>query len=346
MPLNLSIPRTMTKLGLQYLDRIAAAQRPGAVIVEVGPLYGSSTWTLARSAPEGCTVYSIDTWERAPWIIKNVEEKLGAPPFSKDAFMAFVADCPNVVPIQGYAPDVVSDWDKPIDVYFDDAAHGNPGFINNLSFFGKFVKPGGILCGDDYAQGSPDIVREVDALGASWGVRPEVMGRVWALRKPLDGQTRSTTVSEVLAPLPGPQITVTARCVGADPHLAPPLCWAGQLQKPGPLQAFRLDWVNRPAGLEVFARCIGADRRQDEGVPSGTWARADEAESPILGLALELRGENADAWRLTYQIGVIRDGTAPFRERVNSPMAKAGSWVYAPNTGTPISALRVELSPA
>lgn len=346
MPVNLSIPRTMTKLGLSYLERIAAAQAPGATIVEVGPLYGSSTWTLAQSAPQGATVYSIDTWERAPWIIKNVEEKLGAPPFSIDAFKGFVADCPNVIPIQGYAPDVVSDWDRLIDVYFDDAAHGNPGFINNVTFFEKFVRPGGILCGDDYAQGSPDIVREVDALGARWGVRAEVMGRVWALRKPLDGAAAATTVYETLAPLPGPQIRITARCAGAEEHAAPPICWAGQLQKPGPMQAFRLDWTDRPEGVEVFARCLGVERRLDDGVPAGEWARVDEAESPMLGVQLELRGPKAAEWRLTFQIGVVKDGAATFREKANSAMVRGGEWAYAPNTGTPVSALRVELRPA
>ena len=58
-----------------------------------------------------------------------------------------------------------------------------------------FVKDDGILCGDDYASGWPGIVRVVNALGASRGVRPWVAGRCWVLLKEGGAKTDITSVA-------------------------------------------------------------------------------------------------------------------------------------------------------
>lgn len=345
MAINLEIPRTMTVAGLEYLERLAAAVPEKGTIVEVGPLYGSSTWTLARSCHPSVTVYSIDTWERVPWIVRNVEEKLGAPPFSLEAFKGFVADCPNVVPIQGYSPEVVRDWARPIDLYFDDAAHGNPGFINNLGFFNGFVRPGGLLCGDDYALGSPDIVREIDFLGASWGVRPEVIGRVWALRKPAEGRLQSEGVAAALAPLPAPQLRVTAHCDGALPHAAPPRAWAGQLLKAGALRAFRLDWCGQPEGLEVRYWAAGR-RSRSEDCAAGELCSLPEADDVISSLSIRLEGEAADGLDVLYQAGMDRGSPVARKLKTNTPASRNGQVLTVPAAGGYFSALRVVLQPA
>jgi|GEM_PF-2165679 len=344
MPINLEIPRTMTLAGLAYLERLAAAVPENGTIVEVGPLYGSSTWTLAKSCHPSVTVYSIDTWERAPWIVRNVEEKLGAPPFSLEAFKGFVADCPNVVPIQGYSPDVVRDWARPIDLYFDDAAHGNPGFINNLSFFNGFVRPGGFLCGDDYALGSPDIVREIDFLGASWGVRPEVIGRVWALRKPAEGRLQSEGVAAGLAPLPSPQLRVTVYCDGAPPHEAPPLAWAGQLLKAGALKAFRLDWCGEAEGLDLRYWAAGR-RSRSEVCAAGELCTLSEEGDAISSLSIRLEGERAGDHDVLYQGGVDRGSAIPRALKTNTSLSRNGQVLTVPAAGACFSALRVLLQP-
>jgi predicted O-methyltransferase YrrM len=343
MPVNLDIPRTMTVDGLRYLERLARQVPENGVIVEIGPLYGSSTWTLAQSAHPSVTVYSIDTWERVPWIIKNVEEKLGAPEFSVEAFKSFVADCPQVVPIQGYSPDVASDWDKPIDLYFDDSAHGNPAFINNLSFFKRFVKPEGIMCGDDYALGSPDIVREVDELGRQCGMRPEVAGRVWALRLPAEGADGATNVVGGLAPLEGRQLTVTAYCDLAEPHTAPPGIWSGQLQKPGHLRAFSIDWSEQLGDLDVVYRCA-SDKRKSPLCQAGQLCYIGDERRPITRLSVELVGAKAGNYDVHYQAGIARDAAVPFKQKVNTPMARNGNELEAPSPQAYFSALRVFLS--
>jgi hypothetical protein len=344
MAINLDIPRTMTIEGLRWLERLASHVPEGGVIVEIGPLYGASTWTLAKSAHPTATVYSIDTWERVPWIIANVEEKLGAPEFSAEAFKSFVADCPNVVPIHGFSPDVVQEWDKPIDLVFDDAVHTNPGFLNNLIFFKRFVKPNGVMSGDDYALGSPDVVREVDKLAAEWQTRAEVAGRVWALRAPSAGTDCSAGVSAGLRPLNEAQLIVTTYCDGAKPHTAPPNVWSGQLQKPGRLRAFAIDWSGPSDDLDVVYRC-GNRARRSPLCRSGEPCQIGDERQPITRLSVELVGPRSRDYDVYYQAGIARDAAGRFNQKANTPTACNGDELRSASEQAHFSALRIFTSP-
>src|SRR5579871_61910 len=112
--INRDIPYTMTLYGLEYLGRMARAVPKNGLIVEVGPLFGSSTWVLAQNCDPSVRVISIDTWEPQPWI-DTIEEKFpGCKHFSKAAFDFYTADCPNVTAIQGFSPEVMGDFNETI----------------------------------------------------------------------------------------------------------------------------------------------------------------------------------------------------------------------------------------
>ena len=82
---------------------------------------------------------------------------------------------------QGYAPDVVAkSWGEKIGFYFDDATHGDPGWTDNYSFFRRFFTSDAIVCGDDFAGGWPDIVKNVYRISTELDVPLFVIGRVWA----------------------------------------------------------------------------------------------------------------------------------------------------------------------
>lgn len=345
MPLNLEIPRTMTVLGLQYLERLASAVSADGIIVEVGALYGSSTWTLAKSCLPSVRVFSIDPWESAQWISHRFPADR-FPPFSIESFQAYIQDCYNVTPIQGYSPEIVSPtWKEEIDLYFDDGVHENPGFINNLNFWKKFVKPGGILCGDDYASGSPDIVREVDRLANFWGVQPEVMGRVWALRVPPRGTTQSLGVASQLPPLPGANVQVTAICRDYPPHPAPPLVWAGQLHKSSPMEAFKLEWQNSIDHLDVIYRCGNHEKGLGEWTNSGDYCifKSSSHSTFITQIEFDLIGSQSSNYQISYQAGFSHMNTEKtvFDDTVNSRMYRQGQVLISPQPHLPICALRV-----
>lgn len=249
---NPSIPSTMTSDGLDFLGMMAKSVPENGVIVEIGPLFGSSTWVLAKNAHPSVRVFSIDTWEPAEWIDKVEAKYKNCKPFSKEAFLHYTRDCPNVTAIQGWSPEVVKDWDLPIDLFFDDATHGDPGFSENVNFFLPFVKDGSVLCGDDYSSGWPDIVRVVDELGNRWGVHPEVSGRVWAMRKPNSGTQSEQKVFASVSDIDrSPSINVNCETVSGKQYALSNSIWSGAVHKKDRLKKITLEAQGQGQSLDI-----------------------------------------------------------------------------------------------
>ncbi|RYD66608.1 MAG: class I SAM-dependent methyltransferase [Verrucomicrobiaceae bacterium] len=182
--LNLSIPGQMTEVEVRALSELASKVPENGVIVEAGSLYGLSSWHWAQNAHPSVQVHCIDPWERVAWIISLVEAPQKAPKFGREAWANHVADCPNVVPHQGYSPQVCAGWTTPIHVYFDDAVHQNPVLAQNINFWKAHVVSGGHVCGHDYIGQWPDVIREADKLAAEWGTVVEKADSFWWVRKP------------------------------------------------------------------------------------------------------------------------------------------------------------------
>ena len=175
----------MTKGELQGIETLASRVPPGGCVVEVGSLYGLSSWTWAKSVDPSVTVYCVDPWKREQWIIDLVETKIkDCPVFSVEAFQKYTADCPNIVPMRGYSPDDFLKWSKPVNLFFDDAMHHNPFIRASLRFWIKKVLPGGVMCGHDYCEEWPDVVAEVNDLAAELGVSVNCREHLWWLEVP------------------------------------------------------------------------------------------------------------------------------------------------------------------
>lgn len=298
---NPSIPSTMTSDGLDFLGMMARSVPENGVIVEIGPLFGSSTWVLAKNAHPSVKVFSIDTWEPAPWIDKVEAKFRNCKPFSKDAFLYYTRDCPNVTAIQGWSPEVVKDWDLPIDIFFDDATHGDPGFSENVNFFLPFVKQNSILCGDDYSSGWPDIVRVVDDLGEQWGVHPEVSGRVWAMRKPTKGtQSKADIFSSVANNLNEPLVSVKCTTLSGKKYDLSEGLWSGALHKKDRLTSLSIGtkWDVADMGIEWSIQ-------DNKGEIQGPYSSGDlhkcSDDEWVTGLAINLTGQDAKRYTVEYQ---------------------------------------------
>lgn len=68
----------------------------------------------------------------------------------------------NINFIEGYSPQCVNTWNTPVDLYFEDGDHFNPVLSTNLSFWNKFVRPGGYMAVHDYCDECPDTIVELD----------------------------------------------------------------------------------------------------------------------------------------------------------------------------------------
>lgn len=318
--INTDIPRTMTLPGLNYLGHLARTVPKNGLIVEVGPLFGSSTWVLAKNADPSVRVISIDTWEPAQWI-DAVEAKFpGCQKFSKEAFLYYTRDCPNVTAVQGYSPGIMGDWNESIDLFFDDATHGNPGFTESLNFYLPRLKPGGIASGDDYASGWPDIVNGVSALGEEWGARPEIIGRLWAIVKPGGADRRS--VYSVAGPYSDHDLKILVRTDDGQTIECSPGTWAGNLHRHKMIEGVMIDWARpRADGLS------GAYQVQGKGGNS-SWLRFGEWAGdvgPIRAFRGHLLGAANASTLLTYQACCVISNRNRLHTR-NTKAFREGAW--------------------
>lgn len=235
-------PRTMTLIGLKFLGALAAQKRDG-VYLEVGPLFGSSTNFIHDNRVGDAPIHTIDTFEAAPWVKKRLGIDL-----SREMFDKFTRDIDNLVVHQGFAPDVVKDtWKEDIGFYFDDATHGDPGWTDNFNFFSQFFNDETIICGDDFASGWPDIVRNVYAYAENWGVKLFVMGRVWAIVRK-DEERLVKAVNAVCPKLEGVNITTRH---GNDERTNMAACWTWGLHQNNPLNSFTIDTGSKISGQVV-----------------------------------------------------------------------------------------------
>ena len=156
MTYNLSIPGQVSEHQLKAIEAVATLVPEGGKVVEVGSLFGCSSWAWAKSVDPSVTVYCIDPWEKNEGV-RTMEARLGIT-YGLEQFKIYTADCPNIRPLQGYSPVQFQDWTDPIDLYYEDAVHTNPILARNLAFWSEKIKPGGILCGDDYRPRFPDVV--------------------------------------------------------------------------------------------------------------------------------------------------------------------------------------------
>lgn len=196
-------PRTMTVAGLRFLQALAS-QRKSGCFLEIGPLFGSSTNAIAAGRRDPLIpIHTIDTFEPAPWVVSRLGIEL-----SRSAFEGYTQHIQNLHVHQGFAPDIVKEkWADAIGLYFDDATHGDPGWSNNYSFFSNYFTEDAIICGDDFAGGWPDIVRNVYTLAERAEARLFVVGRVWAFSH-LDDTRIADAVNAAFPKLAGLELEV------------------------------------------------------------------------------------------------------------------------------------------
>lgn len=179
----MSVPGQLTEREVRRILYLAGSVPQGGTIIETGSLYGRSTLAWSEGAPRA-VVFAIDPWEPAQWITDWVQGPLNAPPFSQEAFQNYTRKSKNIIAIRGYSPDCVSHWVDPIDIYFDDAVHEDPGFSKNVDFWLQFLKPGGIFCGHDFRYNYTDITRRALETASAWGTDLNITDNLFWIRKP------------------------------------------------------------------------------------------------------------------------------------------------------------------
>jgi hypothetical protein len=156
MPYNPAIPGQVSKFQLRAIEIVAALVPPNGTVVEVGSLFGSSSWAWAKSVDPSVTVHCIDPWEGNEGV-RTLEARHGVS-YGLEQFRRHTADCPNIRAHQGYSPADFRDWALPVDLYYEDAVHTDPILAENLDMWSSRLTPAGIVCGDDYRPRFPDVM--------------------------------------------------------------------------------------------------------------------------------------------------------------------------------------------
>jgi hypothetical protein len=179
MPYRLDIPGQVSVFQLRAIEAIASLVPPHGVVVEVGSLFGRSSWAWGASVPPSTEVFCIDPWEHNAGV-RAMEQRYGIK-YGLEQFIEYTKDQPNITPKKGYSPNDFLDWNRNIDLYYEDAVHTNPILARNLEFWSSKLKPTGVLCGDDYRPRFPDVRSGAEGLAKAFGRELILVENFWCL---------------------------------------------------------------------------------------------------------------------------------------------------------------------
>ncbi|OGO94426.1 MAG: hypothetical protein A3F10_02785 [Coxiella sp. RIFCSPHIGHO2_12_FULL_42_15] len=240
--INTTIPTPLTVGELNYLGLLANSVPEYGVIVEVGSLFGASTWVLAQNAHPTVTVYSV-----APWLPKAAQA-------SFTAFQQYTQDCRNIIAIQDHPEVIAAHWNKPIQLFFDAANRIHTNAKNTLRLFSEKVVLDGIICGSEYCRASPDIVQEVDVLAAQFGIsQVEVYSNIWGFIKPKNDMELRWLNDRLAFPQNNPHITCRMTTRSGKNYTACNFYWCGSLYKPDPI--VKISMALNPQAKNLGLRC-------------------------------------------------------------------------------------------
>lgn len=191
MPYDLSIVGWFTEAQLQVIEKIAQTVPEHGVVVEIGSMYGRSTICWAKTCPPSSTIYAIDIFPETKIDIHNFSDtdislhnfpKSGYTYNQSKLFDQNLKSYTNVKKITGISPFNINYPGNNIDILFLDAAHVNPNDWENIKYFLPFVNQGGIICGHDYSEEFPDILKNVKALEEILGTDAEINHQIWQIK--------------------------------------------------------------------------------------------------------------------------------------------------------------------
>lgn len=138
----------------EFLFNMSAQMPEDGVIVEMGSYLGKSSVSLGFPClGTKRKLYCIDLWGTESWFTswKETINKFG------------LSD--HVIPLRGFAGDVLRDWEKltggvKIDFLFNDTSHCLPSILNEFVLAYPLVKNNGMIVMHDFTQISyPDVAK-------------------------------------------------------------------------------------------------------------------------------------------------------------------------------------------
>lgn len=160
------------------------------IIVEIGTYLGGTTVRLAEIRPDSkittidCCNHG-DNWIEpyGEYVQKYIVEQVLKDKVSKQHLLNNIHRFDNIQFIEGYSPSCISNWNTPLDLYFEDGDHSNPHLAKNLQFWSKYIKQGGYLAAHDYCEECPAVIIEIDKMVGNGWTKVLHDRRLFVLRK-------------------------------------------------------------------------------------------------------------------------------------------------------------------
>lgn len=172
-----------------FLANIVKNLSPGSVVLEVGSWCMGSACIMAANNPN-VNIYSVDLYnddkgstyveksqdewdDKDRFFVKIKTEALNGRPRTLENCQNAVSHYPNITCIKNDTLKPIDhlEWDKLIDVYFEDGMHRNPWLHDNLNYFCSHLKVGGLLLVHDCMhyedERFKDVIDNVDRLLAT-----------------------------------------------------------------------------------------------------------------------------------------------------------------------------------
>lgn len=157
----------------RLIERIAPK-----IIVEVGCWLGSSTRYLASQvAPHGGVVYAIDTW------LGSDEQAHQKNPRLKKLYHLFLSNVRHagltqtIVPIRMASQEAAKALNVTADLIYVDASHKEEDVYQDILAWYQHLRPGGIICGDDWTW--PSVSKGVVRAAAQLGRKLRTEANCW-----------------------------------------------------------------------------------------------------------------------------------------------------------------------
>lgn len=174
-------------MGKKCRKWLAAQASQSPRIVEVGVWKGRSTTVLARRCPG--IVFAVDHWEGTPHDAAQHQLYAQELEDGETVYQEFLAALATpirrgkVVPMRMTSVDAAAqllrDAGATMDMVFLDGDHSYEGVRDDIAAWLPLLRPGGLLCGHDYAPRWTGVRQAVDeAFGAQVTVGP---GSIWSI---------------------------------------------------------------------------------------------------------------------------------------------------------------------
>jgi hypothetical protein len=164
----------------------------GLQIAEVGSWLGESAITMLQAADRQARVHCIDHWRGTNTAdgTANIVTQLGGKDVVRDIFRKNVAQLgEDIVPLEMESEKAADTFsDGCLDIVFIDAEHTENAVAADIKAWWPKVRYGGILCGHDYFQDSPGVVKAVDAAFDKPMTFPGTS--IWYVRKEGESQAK------------------------------------------------------------------------------------------------------------------------------------------------------------